>query len=1698
MPNALDYLKDYEQQLSNASDPQTQKLYQSLHELSSALEPFFEPNIWGNYPVPSREECDTFVRLYRTCIDQAMDIKHGPSYLPAFIQLLTNDMGSIHFDTILSATSLYQMLLEARTSVYELDSGQSLPDSGADSNRQILFQSKNGNHGYFTEKDIHNPKQDYKKMLNRFPKKLHPFLTRSTQDKNFADIINDEKQSLQYADRLCTENNLKELCASTGLTANKLNEYIKHFIMGCHKLACRTNMLTTSGITVGRRLDLRSCATSTMAALLGQPGLIATARPVVLTHNGEKHDGVFMKRAYGLNVFERKMEDDIANNLECDHFNYNHPNLLRSIANLQILDYICGNTNRHLGNMIYNIEDTAPGEITFTGFTGINNDTSFGTIQDARRFLTDPSDMFVVSQSMADNILSLTRDHLMTTLAPYELSREEINAAWERTKQIQTAITSGIRHFKNHKDSNPKKLDVKNSCIRVIPDDQWGNVNISDLSRNENLFEQIQHAGAIAQNTYLSDTKFYPSNDYSVIVTGLGSAMDFRLDTMNRQLENLLDQFRQTDPSNATTDTNNDPGSKEYVEMLTALQAVLQNQKPLLAAADVSPEIRQKQLLALETSIKEAGQKTGTYISRKNPYTSFGKKRLDLAQQLSALLAAQEAFIKENRETHSLKNSERAMDYQKKLKSYTQPFIDECKKYDPMDRSAWMQEAQTAQLALSEMGLRLPKGPLSKSWKDTAERAMASMILYDMTIVYRREHNNTPGPLEMSIFHTINKNAKHLIKSKENGERSARNFFLTSNYIDRTYLTDRCLKEMRDVGIFPKEITPDTLLDFVKNRGEKKLCKDFMAKARNIEDITAPENINTYERLQAFWASLERTPDKKTEHLKQAIQNLSTAIKPYFEKNDWDEYPVPSKEECTKILDLYRRCIDQALIIKDGPAGLSAFVSLLTSDMSGIHFREYPDTMSLRDMLTDARTSVLTISVKDLPNSGANMSTRIPLKFEESSSSPGFFTKQEIYRPEDAFKKMMKRYENEALYQKIIQTSVFKDHTKNYASAKAFFNTFTEDEHKKALKALLDKANITPEEKARWFPDISDTVSVQNNADENRRQEQKLEIAKMLFDDLKGFFSDYLHVLNQVDILETSGITANSRIDQRNCAMTTMAALLGQPDLIAKSRPVILNQNGQEQQGVFMEQVDGLDLNRIDPKGIDLNYDFFIYNHPDFLRSIADLQILDYICGNTDRHLGNMVYQTRPLDTRHLCFTGLTGIDNDTSFGTITEAKMNMTNPADMFVVSETVAKNVLALTKDHLVTALMPYQLSQKEIDAAWKRTKQIQKNITAGIRHFKNHKDSDSKKLDVKSGCIRVVADSQWSKVKISSLSDCNNLFHRIQEVGNKAKNKYLEAAKSPRPYPYVTAKDMGTNAEFDFEQIIQRTRKFLDDFQKTDTGKNGSDEYREMIAALKYIPEKLTIIKHAENRRDQYPQLQQAIRNAAEKTQAYIARKNPYTTLGKQRLALAQELCATLPAQETVIQRHRDTYERNLQKNTLINKRNEILRQMGSDAQIKDTSTWAKDARDAQLALLDMSLRLPSGRPLSTSLRKRAEHYMTTLVLYDVTLVSRQKNNGEPGMFERATYRNNVPNNLEGSKTDHMIQTDYYLPKLSEAKLFPDPEQMTPEYLRTFVTKHLERELRQQFLSETKILLPKPSLQMSKFLPTGKQAKRPLQHQ
>ena len=692
---------------------------------------------------------------------------------------------------------------------------------------------------------------------------------------------------------------------------------------------------------------------------------------------------------------------------------------------------------------------------------------------------------------------------------------------------------------------------------------------------------------------------------------------------------------------------------------------------------------------------------------------------------------------------------------------------------------------------------------------------------------------------------------------------------------------------------------------------------------------------------------------------------------------------------------------------------------------------------------------------------------------------------------------MMKRYERDKLYQNIIQTSIFKDHTKNYASAKEFFNTLTEEEHKDALEALLDKANISPEEKAQWFPEISDTVSVPNNADANRQQEGKQEIAKMLFDGLKGFFSDYLRVLNKIDILETSGITVNSRIDQRNCAMTTMAALLGQPDLIAKSRPVILNQNGQNQQGVFMEQVDGLDLNRIDPKGINLDYDSFIYDHPDFLRSIADLQILDYICGNTDRHLGNMVYQTRSLDT-NLCFTGLTGIDNDTSFGTITEAKMNMTNPADMFVVSETVAKNVLALTKDHLVTALMPYQLSQKEIDAAWKRTNQIQKNITAGIRHFKNHKDSDRKKLDVKNGCIRVVPDNQWSKVKISSLSDCNNLFHRIQEVGNKAKNKYLEATKSPLSYPYVTAKDMGTSAEFDFEQIIQSTQKFLEDFQKTDTVKNGSDEYQEMIASLRDIPEKLMIVKHAESRRDQYPQLQQAIHKAAEKAQAYIARKNPYTTLGKQRLALAQELCATLPAQETVIQRHRDTYERNLQKDTLINKRNEILRQMGSDAQIKNTSTWAKDARDAQLALLDMSLRLPSGHPLSTSLRKRAEHYITTLVLYDVTLVSRQENNGEPGIFERATYRNNVLNNLEGSKTDHMIQTDYYLPQLSKAKLFPDPEQMTPEYLRTFVTKHLERELRRQFFSGFKIHLPKPSRQISKFLPTGKQAKMPLHHQ
>ena len=140
--------------------------------------------------------------------------------------------------------------------------------------------------------------------------------------------------------------------------------------------------------------------------------------------------------------------------------------------------------------------------------------------------------------------------------------------------------------------------------------------------------------------------------------------------------------------------------------------------------------------------------------------------------------------------------------------------------------------------------------------------------------------------------------------------------------------------------------------------------------------------------------------------------------------------------------------------------------------------------------------------------------------------------------------------------------------------------------------------------------------------------------------------------------VKKKGFTAGQRIELKNVAMSDIADTLGVPHVLARSRKAQVESGGHMIEGVIMDQAPGLDLGKLS-KGqyypiLDTDPLALVncFNSASAMKDIADLQILDYICLNRDRHTGNMIYQFDYSDPEKPVLKGVRGIDNDLSFGT--------------------------------------------------------------------------------------------------------------------------------------------------------------------------------------------------------------------------------------------------------------------------------------------------------------------------------------------------------------------------------------------------------------------------------------------------------------
>lgn len=266
---------------------------------------------------------------------------------------------------------------------------------------------------------------------------------------------------------------------------------------------------------------------------------------------------------------------------------------------------------------------------------------------------------------------------------------------------------------------------------------------------------------------------------------------------------------------------------------------------------------------------------------------------------------------------------------------------------------------------------------------------------------------------------------------------------------------------------------------------------------------------------------------------------------------------------------------------------------------------------------------------KPLEKTGANASVRIKL---ERNGKPGFFT-EETYFTSTALKAGI-NYD----FDKFISTEILKqNNTKDIL-------TFL-----KIQDVMVDIAkNVTPKnfnekvilDRKTKFESGSKEYEVLSEMENNPELLKKC--------------ADIINKSQKTRAgLDAGNLTNKGEIEfsRRNIAATRVAELLGIGSSLAHSEKMTVVIDGVERTGCFMEFAEGIDPTSRSGADFEKLAETEFKRNASYNRSESNLEILDAICGQMDRHGKNFFYQLsekQPDGTRHI--VGIQGIDNDLSF----------------------------------------------------------------------------------------------------------------------------------------------------------------------------------------------------------------------------------------------------------------------------------------------------------------------------------------------------------------------------------------------------------------------------------------------------------------
>lgn len=549
---------------------------------------------------------------------------------------------------------------------------------------------------------------------------------------------------------------------------------------------------------------------------------------------------------------------------------------------------------------------------------------------------------------------------------------------------------------------------------------------------------------------------------------------------------------------------------------------------------------------------------------------------------------------------------------------------------------------------------------------------------------------------------------------------------------------------------------------------------------------------------------------------------------------------------------------------------ISEISSVLNKDIRVLGSTDSLNPGTLSEIIDKSRTYKVVLDSKDFRKIGANLSSRIPIRTNKGTK--GFFTPTSVYNLDPEWEKALEKVEerfssvSEQIKEKV-------NLLKTNDALQYEFSSWIQDE------PISEEMMYAPQTQKRMAK-LASLLGMGNDSKEVRATfKNNQELYTALFE----FSNSIVDLANKQVVIDDTGIKKGANISSRNCAMTNMAKLLGCGDLLAKSVHMKVEIDGEEIEGVFMETAEGSDLNRVQEDDLILDADGKSFENPDALMKIVDLQVLDFICGNTDRHMGNMVYQFKET-SKGVVFTGVKGIDNDCSFGTPQivpgDPIMRMVNPESMKLISEKMLKKLNDITPEMVQTALANDNLSQDEMNAAFDRITKVKEAVNFKLIQPINRKywaknDLYKHKLDENYFTRIYSIQASCSMGGYSRDIDNSSKVEYAQEVTNanhimSTKDAAIRALREKLDNPKAKA------LFFNSSEYNMMEKRFLKIEKLT-------KELKENYTDMKKVPEELT------------NDLRTAYIELAEKTDRYIELKKlvPSSVNGQLRLEFARGL-------------------------------------------------------------------------------------------------------------------------------------------------------------------------------------------------------------